>query len=76
MSKNFCIDMNGEKVFKGDFVKYYPLLNNKNKEEPRMGKVWIVGDMNKEQTNMPYLKDVKGKNIGAWHPKAIEKINS
>mgnify|MGYP007066210088 FL=1 len=66
-NENFCIDIDGNKVRAGDTVEYYGIIGCE--DFIGEGEVWVVGDMNEIQTNMPYIR---GK--GAWHPNAIRKV--
>lgn len=65
--KKFCTDYDGNKVYEGDTVLYYPLSNCRG--EPKKGVVKAIGDMNEQQTNMPYIKGA-----GAWSKSSIRKV--
>jgi len=67
MKEKICKDIDDNTVRAGDSVEYYDLIGCKG--DKKVGVVWVVGDMNEKQTNMPYIKGA-----GAWHPKAIRKI--
>jgi len=63
--KKHCFDYDGNKIEAGDEVYYYPLTQCRG--EPKPGIVWVVGDMNENNANMPYIR---GK--GVWDPSAIK----
>ena len=71
---NYCIDRNGDKIIVGDKVRYWDLIPVDYATIQKIGTVFIIGDMNENHKDMPYLKNEKGENIGAWSKEALEKI--
>ena len=65
--KQYCLDYNKNKVFAGDKVKYHSLMNRSDK--PKIGMIKCIGDMNKDQVNVPYIIG-----HGVHDPKAMFKI--
>jgi hypothetical protein len=68
-----CLDYDGNTIQVGDKVWYYEMIKCQGKAS--VGRVWAIGDMNEKQTNMPYLRDEKGRNIGAYSKCGIRKYD-